>query len=215
MTDEPPLSPQVFLDAVNLWRAQEPNGHQPAAEGSSSGNGRSVAALIEADSQLRLADEEETVLDVNEEIPKGGSAGGAFVSTFNENLRILRKWKVEQNVTHLMVPREAIVDGVHLGKFIANLRDMKKKKDAGSNVFLTNAQINLLDKEGMVWGGINDVKWHMQFELTKTFIQEHGHLPRQGNKLGDWASNQRRKYTKGTLKQEYIDKLYSIHFQLD
>lgn len=216
MTDAPPLSPQVFIDAVNLWRAQQPNGDQPA-EGSSSCNERSLAALIKADNQLRLTDGEETVLKETDfhQFPKGGSPGGASSYTFNENLSILRKWKANRNVTHLMVPRDAIVDGVHIGKFIANLRDIKKKKDAGKNVFLTNAQINTLDKEGMVWGGINDVKWHMQFELMKSFIHEHGRLPRQGNKLGDWASNQRRKYAKGVLKQDYINKLNSIQFQLN
>ena len=208
-----------------LWRAQHPNGDLPD-EGSSSGSERVLAAwhkqVIEAKNQLRLTDEEETVLrEIDFQFPKeevGGSFSSSFKETFNEtfneNLLVMKQWKVDQEVTHLMIPRDTIVNGVHIGKYIANMRDMKKKKDAGKNVLLTNQQISVLDKEGMVWGGVNDVKWHMQFELMKSFIKENSDQhPRQGNKLGDWACNQRRKYAKGTLAQEYIDKLNSIQFK--
>uniref|UniRef100_A0A6U3YXZ2 Uncharacterized protein n=1 Tax=Skeletonema marinoi TaxID=267567 RepID=A0A6U3YXZ2_9STRA len=46
-----------------------------------------------------------------------------------------------------------------LGEWIDSLRALKKKLDTGKNTYLTHAHVHRLDEVGMVWGGVNDVKW--------------------------------------------------------
>ncbi len=116
---------------------------------------------------------------------------------------------------HLKIPRDFQVDGVKLGIWISEQRVQYKKGN------LSKDRVDKLNAIGMVWnpkigGRKNNDKWNKKYKLAAEYYKKQGHLriPRDfqvdGVKLGIWISEQRKKYNKGTLSKDRIDKLNAI-----
>eukprot|EP00986_Skeletonema_menzelii_P018221 scaffold26585_cov131-Skeletonema_menzelii.AAC.3 len=146
--------------------------------------------------------------------------GDAFATTFQKNLVALKEWKEKNGEKLLLVPRPAKWKGeddedIDIGNFIHNARKMKRKKDAGENTFLTEGMIASLDKLDMVWENVSNAQWQLNYDELKAFIRKEGHpdVPQKQGKLGQWVSNQRKSYNKGSLSDYYISKLNEVNFK--
>ena len=130
----------------------------------------------------------------------------------------LTRWPLKESmegVAHAMVPRSTTVGNCSLGEWIDSLRALKKKLDTGKNTYLTHAHVHRLDEVGMVWGGVNDVKWQSKYELLKIFFGKEGHsdVPQSNKELGCWVNNQRKQYINGRLSPEKVGKLGKLKFR--
>ncbi len=109
-------------------------------------------------------------------------------------------------------------NGYNLGFWIVNQR-VKYKNDT-----LSEDKIKKLEKIGMIFENVNDVTWNMMYELAKKYYKHYGDLKisrkfktingydidENGYNFGEWISNQRVKYKKGTLSEDKIKKLEEI-----
>ena len=109
-------------------------------------------------------------------------------------------------------------NGYNLGFWIVNQR-VKYKNDT-----LSEDKIKKLEKIGMIFENVNDVTWNMMYELAKKYYEHYGNLKvpqkfktingydidENGYNFGEWISNQRVKYKKGTLSEDKIKKLEEI-----
>ena len=109
-------------------------------------------------------------------------------------------------------------NGYNLGDWIRNQR-VKYKNDT-----LSEDKIKKLEEIGMIFENVNDVTWNMMYELAKKYYKHYGDLKvsqkfktingydidENGYNFGDWISNQRVKYKKGTLSEDKIKKLEEI-----
>ena len=105
-----------------------------------------------------------------------------------------------------------------MGDWIRNQR-VKYKNDT-----LSEDKIKKLEEIGMIFENVNDVTWNMMYELAKKYYKHYGDLKvsqkfktingydidENGYNFGDWISNQRVKYKKGTLSEDKIKKLEEI-----
>ena len=98
--------------------------------------------------------------------------------------------------------------GFKLGYWISHLR--QKKAD------LTDDQIKRLDAIGMVWD-TELFKFEQGYGYALKYFQKYcdlnvpnAHITDDGFRLGYWIEQKRRQYHKGTLKEEYIQKLEAI-----
>ncbi|MGR6760387.1 Helicase associated domain protein [Paenibacillus sp. T2-29] len=78
-------------------------------------------------------------------------------------------------------------------------------------------RINKLNEVDFIWNELENL-WSLNYELLLEFKEEQGHVdvPNRfefkGNKLGNWVHDQRKKYKRGKLTQERIDRLELIGF---
>ena len=118
-------------------------------------------------------------------------------------------------------------NGEKLGKWISTQRLAYKNRIIPSNerktTFkpLSDSQVELLEKIGMVWEPL-DLQWHEMYRLAKRYFQEHGdldvpnnYIDSNGEKLGQWVQLQRRVYKRKKLTNERIDLLELIGIQWD
>ena len=143
------------------------------------------------------------------------SPGNAYGTSFKKNFAALLQWQKDNGADHALVPRGAVVDGVNVGEWIHHLRKLKHKYDNGDSTMLTSSHISDLDRVGMVWGNVSQVKWNAKYNELKQFFDDHGHsnVPQSNPTLGSWGSDQRRKYKKSTLSQERISKLTELNLK--
>ncbi|MEC4565384.1 Helicase associated domain protein [Paenibacillus sp. CMAA1739] len=82
---------------------------------------------------------------------------------------------------------------------------------------LNKERINKLNEVDFIWNELENL-WSLNYELLLQFKEEQGHVdvPNRfefkGNKLGNWVHDQRKKYKRGELTQERIDRLELIGF---
>ena len=108
--------------------------------------------------------------------------------------------------------------GYNLGAWISTQRFSYKKGT------LFEDRIEKLEKIGMIFENVNDDTWNMMYELAKKYYGHYGNLKvpqkfktingydidENGYNFGEWISNQRVKYKKGTLSEDKIKKLEEI-----
>lgn len=130
--------------------------------------------------------------------------------TWNCNLEICKKYYRKHG--NLLVPQDLIIEGVNIGRWIANLRNAKKGKSA---MGLTDERIAILESIGMVWDQ-NEYVWKQQYELAKEFFEQNGHLniPRdysvESCNIGMWLKNQKAANKRGTLssaRKQMLDEI--------
>lgn len=109
-------------------------------------------------------------------------------------------------------------DGIHLGRFVTNLRIARAK--GTKNGFLTPERIQALDRLGMIWAKV-DYKWEANYLACAEYYMEHRNLnipvsyvSRDGLKIGTWVRRQRRirdgRDAGAPLTQEQIRRLDAI-----
>ncbi len=137
---------------------------------------------------------------------------GMIWDVLDYNWRVTYSYAVlfyEQN-HHLDVPRDYVIDGVHLGYWIIQQRAKYKKGT------LKPEYIDLLNKIGMIWQKRQRDDWEYCYKLACDYYQKNHNLliPYTyticGINLGFWISNQRRFYKNGVLTKERIAKLEAI-----
>ncbi len=121
-----------------------------------------------------------------------------------------------EKIGDLNVPLKYVTpDGVKLGKWIYDIRMSVR----GANILheVTPAQKQKLDELGMIWITSNEMLWNRGFAKAEEYYKNHGTIDvpsmyktSDGFKLGDWISNQREAYRKGTLKSVRKEKLDSM-----
>ena len=137
---------------------------------------------------------------------------------WEEKYELAKKYYEEHG--NLLVPQKYKINGVYLGHWISNQRELYK---AG---LLSEKRIKKLEAIGMVWyvekadkyniEKFNTI-WEEKYELAKKYYEEHGNLlvPQSyeinGVYLGHWICNQRINYEKGLLIKERIKKLEAIY----
>ena len=108
--------------------------------------------------------------------------------------------------------------GYNLGAWISTQRFSYKKGT------LFEDRIEKLEEIGMIFENVNDDTWNMMYELAKKYYEHYGNLKvpqkfktingydidENGYNFGEWISNQRVKYKKGTLSEDKIKKLEEI-----
>ena len=108
---------------------------------------------------------------------------------------------------HCLVPAKYNEDGLKLGNWITNLRQIKNQ--------LTRDKLTQLNALGFIWDPIAD-QWEKAFAVLQKFKKRKGHchVPYEHNEdgfgLGKWVSRQRKKKNQLTLKQ--LQKLHSLGF---
>ena len=107
----------------------------------------------------------------------------------------------------LNVPKRYVTSGgARLGNWVSNQRKAYKNRDSsiqrGSGVFkpLSDEQVSMLERIGMVWDAY-DSQWNKMFELAQQYFLGHGNLlvsasyiTDGGANLGSWISHQRKAY---------------------
>ena len=106
-------------------------------------------------------------------------------------------------------------DGIRLHLWLQNMRAAYRRHD--KSYHLSDEQIRLLSELGMVWQNNHDAAWEKGYAHAKAYYDNNGNLDvptsfksDDGFKLGGWISNQREKYTTGTMKKERLDRLNAI-----
>ena len=130
---------------------------------------------------------------------------------------------------NLDVPARLIIekDGnkINIGYWINEQRNNYKKGK------LSKEQIEKLNCIGMIWTkitkAVRKLTWDEMYQLAKAYYEYHGNLniPQtfkvegydedKKTNLGQWVSEQRKNYNKGTLSKERIKKLESINMIWD
>ena len=136
---------------------------------------------------------------------------------WEEKYELAKKYYDEHG--NLLIPQRYEINGVYLGHWISNQRELYKD---GS---LSEERIKKLEVIAMVWYvektdkyNIDrcNVKWEEKYELAKKYYEEHGNLliPQRyeinGVYLGHWICTQRIYYEKSLLIKERIKKLEAI-----
>lgn len=116
---------------------------------------------------------------------------------------------------HLLVPSDYTTENnIKLGSWIFRIRSAKESRKQ----ILTDEQINKLDSIGMSWESRMNSEWDTHFAEASNFYNMNKHLnipvaykSEDGFALGKWIRHQREYYAKGTLKDDRVDRLNSIH----
>ena len=120
----------------------------------------------------------------------------------------------------LEVPREYVVDGVRLGRWISAIRSTREHPES-SNYRLDEERIRQLDSIGMRWAGES---WEVRYKLAALYYKEHGDLKISQNYvvevegeriwLGKWLAGQKKKRSdsgqKHAMSKEQEKRLEAI-----
>lgn len=97
-------------------------------------------------------------------------------------------------------------DGLNLGSWISTQRNVHAGRMYG---ILTEQQITLLDRIGMVWMNRREYNWNCRFQAAKEYFEKNGNLDipakyctHDGINLGVWISNLR--YARRTGKKQHL-----------
>ena len=122
--------------------------------------------------------------------------------------------------TERAVPKEYIVDGVRLGRWISAIRSTREHPES-SNYRLDEERIRQLDSIGMRWAGES---WEVRYKLAALYYKEHGDLKISQNYvvevegeriwLGKWLAGQKKKRSdsgqKHAMSKEQEKRLEAI-----
>ena len=115
---------------------------------------------------------------------------------WNRNINAARQYY--QDNGDLLIPINYVVNGILLGQWISNLRNIIKKKKSQ----LTKERIQELDEIKMVWN-VLDYSWDMHYLLACDYYKEYGTLKMPRNTiyknvdLGTWLKNLKTAKKKG------------------
>ena len=124
--------------------------------------------------------------------------------------------KYKDKCGNLLIPKDYTVIGLngielHVGEWVRNQRS---RYEAGK---LTDEQIELLVKIGMVWR-VSDLKWNEYFELAKKYWERYGNLfvlptsnINNAQALYSWLAKQREAYWEGKLSLKKAELLESLN----
>ena len=111
---------------------------------------------------------------------------------------------------HSRVPVKEVVNGFPLGAWVQRKRWQHRR-----DLLPRDRAQRLQDQPGWTWDEKAD-SWKGWFELLSTYVARenhalvpHGHVE-AGQKLGEWASNQRRAFELGRLERERIERLEAL-----
>ena len=132
---------------------------------------------------------------------------------WDEKLAEARKYFNEHH--DLNVPTNYICDnGINLGGWISDLREMYEKKDHGT---LTEEKIAQLEAIGMTWQSRYDLGWFSFYKEAQTYFEEnksldlpHTYVSPTGASLGPWVFRQRKHFAAGKLDKEKVALLNEI-----
>ena len=122
---------------------------------------------------------------------------------------------------NLLIPQHYVTeDGKCLGYWLVNQRRIHNNRHYG---VLTGEQELLLEKLGIIWDDMRQVKWENYFAKAEAYYREHGNLlvaqdyvTEDGYNLGQWLSSQRKCYCKlkssekSSQEMERFQRLESI-----
>lgn len=130
------------------------------------------------------------------------------VVRFEEAVELLLQYKDKFGGTD--VPVRFVFQGYKLGQWV---NDMRQKKRHGH---LSEDKIHKLDDIGFEWSPI-DTQWDRNNAIYKEYSEAHntGHISRslvyKGVNLGEWYANNRKKFLKGDMPKEQVDKIRSVN----
>ncbi len=116
---------------------------------------------------------------------------------------------------HLDVPADFVEDGVWLGKWLEEQRQIYLGKRPGK--VLTDRQIRQLEQLGMQWAGKQERAWEEQYAQARQYYEAHGNLevPSRyqtcnGKRLDLWLARQRQYQRAGKLTATQVERLNQI-----
>lgn len=115
-----------------------------------------------------------------------------------------------QSHGHCRVPQRFPFHGYELGTWVA-----RQRRDYARGTLDSKRQRRLEEVQGWTWDPHAE-NWERAFELTKTYVAEHGHarIPDaysvNGFRLGSWVGLQRAAYRKRTLAPDRVRRLRSL-----
>ena len=121
----------------------------------------------------------------------------------------------------LNVPSTYVTDdGIKLGKWISSIKSARLKKK--KNYQFTDEQVEALNKIGMDWRSALDIRWEENYNRAKAYYKAFGNLDippnfltDDGQKLGRWIREQRKRRRLGRITQEQIKLLDQIEMDWD
>jgi hypothetical protein len=137
-----------------------------------------------------------------------GFSWDPLTEQWEEAFEALKKFSRKNG--HCRVPQGAIIDGIHLSKWLGRQRSQRSK--------LKSKQIRRLNSLGFSWDPLAE-QWEEAFETLKKFSRKNGHcrVPQgaiiDGIHLGSWTGRQRRR--KARLLPDQIKQLDSLGFNWD
>ena len=116
---------------------------------------------------------------------------------WEERIQLAKHYYEEHG--NLEVPKEYVVDGIRLGRWISAIRSTREHPES-SNYRIDEERIRQLDSIGMRWAGES---WEIRYRLAALYYQEHGDLKVSQNYvvevegeriwLGKWLAGQKKK----------------------
>ena len=114
------------------------------------------------------------------------------------------------------VPQRYVCDdGYPLGSWTSNQRCMYREGK------LTGERIRMLEELGIVWN-IQADRWNRGYSFAKAYRRNGGQVPvllsyvtAEGYPLGEWLHSQERRYKKGVLEADRIERLAEIGIVFD
>ena len=124
----------------------------------------------------------------------------------------------------LNVPGDYVADGVWLGKWLREQRQIYAGKRAGKR--LSAAQIERLNEIGMPWvsrsGQDRQAVWQAHYEQARRYFEAHGNLnvPKDAagadeKELASWLAVQRKRHAQGKLTEEQRGQLSQLGMHWD
>ena len=122
---------------------------------------------------------------------------------------------------NLNVPSTYVTDdGIKLGGWISSVKSARLKNS--KNYQLSDEQIEALNRIGMDWRNALDIRWEENYNRAKAYREAFGDLnipptflTEDGQKLGKWIREQRKRRRLGRITQEQIELLDQIGMNWD
>ncbi|RQR09924.1 helicase associated domain-containing protein, partial [Burkholderia stagnalis] len=130
--------------------------------------------------------------------------------SFERSFALLERYVAEHG--HADVPGSYVADGVKLGGWCSNQRQLRRRGD------LPEERVRRLEALGFNWTPL-DGKFARNFALLERYVAEHGHADVPGSyvadgvKLGGWCKEQRTQYKKKRLPADRVRCLESVGFR--
>ena len=128
---------------------------------------------------------------------------------FDEKIKQLILYKEEHG--HCYVPTCGdTIENPELSRWVRYVRPQKGA--------LSKEERKKLDELGFVWEGrTNQNKWNGMFDRLVQYQNEHGQCRKmkdfnKDSELRNWVSNQRRRFSRGDMPEDYKKKLNSVNF---
>lgn len=103
---------------------------------------------------------------------------------------------------HTLVPREYVVNGLNLGKWVNNQRTQYALKEKGKeDSWLTDERVRLLNNIHFAWSARDEI-WDNNLRALAAYKKDHNgdicvpqqHTTKEGLTLGEWVHTQRKQY---------------------